>query len=651
MLVIVRHRRWIAGVALSAWCGAAAAATAGNERVFAGAVPGGAVRVLVVVADGPWPAGGLRIEDAAGAVLLAHVEADPNAYAELDAASQGALGALHRASASGAADANTASAVRALRLLSDWTFARAAGAGVELPAALHPKSVRVVLLNAAAEPAATLGPVTVQTDGGPPAPTALRATATASGVRLQWQTAASAATVPAYGYTVERSAGGDRDLLTRHALLLGLDKPGVATPFVDHAPPVETTVGYALRLVDVLGVPSAAATAEVYSPDFAAGAPPAGQVASAGKGVVTLSWTPAANSRARGLVVERAALIDGPYELLTPDGLSPQTARFEDRQVLPGAGYYYRVRAVTPGGALGPAADPVRARPLAASALPAPQGLVADVGTSQVSLRWQPVPGVALAGYIVERRATAAAPRWARLNSRLDPDTRYLDVVGPSAGGSFEYRVTAVASDEGVGAPSEVVRVALTDSVPPAAPVLLAASGTDGRVQIRFAAAEPVERTAQVALLRAESALEEGLVVGAPVAATAGSIGDDWVQAGRAYWYRLVAFDKAGNRGAETSAVEVRVAGAALPAPNAPAVVYAAQPAPRVTIDFDPPPPHARVIVEVERDDGAWRKVVGPMSGTSAVDLDPPGPHAKYRLVYVGENGGAGAPSAAATAK
>lgn len=117
--------------------------------------------------------------------------------------------------------------------------------------------------------------------------------------------------------------------------------------------------------MDVLGVPGAPTSTQVYSPDFAAGAPPAGQVAAAGHGVVTLTWAPLANSRAAGLMVERAQLADGPYEWLTPQGLAPQSARFEDRNVLPGASYYYRVRAVTPDGSLGPPPDPVRAQPLA----------------------------------------------------------------------------------------------------------------------------------------------------------------------------------------------------------------------------------------------------------------------------------------------
>ena len=615
-------------------------------RVYAARTPAGAVRVLLVT-DGAWPAGGLRIEDTSGAVLMAHVAADPAAAARLDAASQNALRALAHPLQATDPQARTAGTLLVLRVLSDFDFARAGGVAAELPAGTHAAALRVVLLNGDGTAAATLGPVTVAEDAGPPAATGLTAAAEPRGVILKWQAAAHAPAVPAYAYTVERTSGGAHESLTLHPQLLTMDK-GTANPFIDHAPPVETDVSYQLRLVDVLGVPSAPASVQVNSPDFAAGAPPPGLAANAGRGVVTLTWTGLANSRASGLMVERSQLADGPFEWLTPKGLSPQTTRFEDRDVHPGASYYYRVRAVSPGGSLGAAPDPVRAQPLAPAAPAAPQGLAAQVGTSQIVLTWNAVPGADLAGYIVERRASERSPRWARLNSRLNPATRYLDLIGAGGGGSFEYRVTAVATDEGVSAPSAVLRVALRNSEPPAPPVVLDVSGAEGRVQIRFAAAEPAEKTAQVALLRADSAADAGLVVGATVSAAAGTIIDEWVHPGQAYWYRLVAFDKDGNRSAESDGYSVRVAAVTLKKPSAPTVTYAAQPVPQMTVSYQAPPPHTRVLVQVQVDDGRWRTIAGPTVESSAVDLAPPSPHASYRIVYVGESGGGGQPSDAA---
>lgn len=636
--------------AILAAAGAAAAAGADTgSRIFAAQIPGGAVRVLVVMSNGQWPAGGLRIEDGNGAVLAAHVERDTEALAALDAGSRNALGAQQRLAAGGDAHARETSAILALRLLTDWNLARALGAGVELPAGHRPAAVRAVLLQANGTAGATLGPVPVQSDSGPPAPTALHAEAHAAGVELQWQTAAQSA-VPAYAYSVARGSGGAKEAITARPELLTMRSPGAPSPYLDRTPPVEATLTYELRLIDVLGVAGQPATVQVDSPDFEAGRPPAGQTAKAGRGLITLSWAAPANPRTSGLVVERSQLAAGPYERLTPDGLSPTSVRFEDRQVLAGASYYYRVRAVTPGGDLGSAGDPIRAQALSAAPLSAPAGLAADIGISQIALHWSPVPGLSLAGYIIERRGDPATSRWSRLNSRLLPEPHYLDVVGPSQGGGFDYRVTAVAADESSSPASSVLHVALVDSGTPSAPHVLSVSGADGHVQIHFTPAEPAARTVQVALLRSESAQEDGLVVGAPVAAGAGVIGDDWVRGGEVNWYRLVAFDKNGRRSPATDAYQIRVGAVNLPVPKAPSLSYTAEPAPRMTLKFDAPPAHVRVLVEVQSEDGHWKKVVGPLDGASALDLNPPGPQASYRIVYVGESGGAGVPSAAATA-
>ncbi len=546
--------------------------------------------------------------------------------------------------------AHQTSTILVLRLLSDWNLARALGAGVELAAGQHPAAVRAVLLQSDGAAGETLGPVTVQDDAGPPAPAALHAEARAAGIELQWQTAARTLAVPAYAYSVARGSGGAKEALTPRPELLTMRTPGAPSPYLDRAPPVGTTLSYEVRLVDVLGIASASAMAQVESPDFEAGRPPADQVAKPGRGLITLSWSVPANPRTSGLLIERSQLVDGPYERLTPDGLAPTSVRFEDRQVLAGASYYYRVRAVTPSGELGPAADPVRAQALSAAALSAPLGLIAEAGISQISVRWSPVPGLALAGYIIERRGDASTTRWARLNSRLLPEPRYLDVVAPSQGGGFDYRVTAVAADEAHSPPSAVLHVALVDSGTPSAPHVLSVSGADGHVQIHFAPAEPIAKTVQVALLRSESPQEEGLVVGAPVAAGSGLIEDDWVRGGEVNWYRLVAFDKNGHRSSTTDAYPIRVGAVKLPIPKAPSASYAVDPAPRVTLRFDAPPPHVRVLVEVESEDGHWKKVVGPLDGSSALDSNPPGPHANYRIVYLGESGGAGVPSAAAQA-
>jgi len=641
---VVRCRHLVVTLAL-ALCAPRAPAEDSGARALAAQVPGGAIRVLVVIGDGAWPAG-LRLEDEAGAILVAKLVPDAEAAKALDGASQVALAALKRLPERPGAEARSLGAVLALRLVSDWQFARAAGAAVELPADAHPRTVRVRALGGDDAPGAVLASAVVRPDAGPPAPTALRAEPGPTGITLRWTLAAGADAVPAYAYRVARGDAGGLEPLSLHPQLLTRDSAGAANPFTDHAPPGEVTVRYAVGLVDALGVPGATAEVSVYSPDVEASAPPAHLAAKGGRGSIALTWEPAGPGRTGGYSVERAQLVGGPYELLTPEGLDPKSSRWDDAHVLPGAAYYYRVRAVSANGSLGPAGDAVRAVSLASSPPPAPAGLHADVGATQVRLGWSPVPGD-VAGYVLERRAAPDAPRWTRLNAGLLPDAMYTDAVGASAGGTFEYRVTAIGNDEVPGAPSAAIKVALAATEPPPAPIVLAASGDGGRAELRFAPAEPVARTAQVALVRADAAGEDGLVVGAPVAAGAGVIRDEWVRAGQAYWYRLVAFDAAGQRSAESDAYRVRIAAPALPVPKAPLVAYAGTPSPAMTISFDAPPPHVKVLVQAETADGRWRTVAGPLDTTSATDHVPPGPRARYRIVYVREEGGPGVASAA----
>jgi len=621
----------------------------GASHLYSAVIPSGAVRVLIISPQGPWPAGGFRIEDDHGTVLVPKLLPDAALAATLDAASQTALASLARMASAGT-DSHTLLGLLTLRLVSDWDFARAAGAAVELPAGTRSRALVAVGLKADGSVATRLGPTPVVQDAAPPAVSSLHAAASAEGVTLEWQTPANAAAVPVYAYQVERNSGAVQERVTLHAQLMTLQKNNAPNPYVDHAPPVGVTLGYAVALVDVLGIAGTAATTTLFSPDFEAGAPPSQLHAQGGRGLITLTWASGSSARTAGLVVERAQLVDGPYEQLTPEGLNPKLARFEDHQVQPGANYYYRVRAVTADGSLGASGDPVRAAALAATPLAAPQGLAAEVGSSEVALHWQPVAGTSLAGYIIERRASANATRRARLNTRLVSQTAYLDRVGPSAGGSFEYRVTAVATDEGQSAPSAGLKIALKDTTPPEPPRLVTSSGADGQVEIHFTAAEPAGKSAQVLLLRSESAEEEGLVIGAPVAAAAGLIRDTWVEGGTAYWYHLVALDAAGNRSALSEAFRVRVAAATLPLPAAPQVSYSKDPAPQVTLKFAPPPPHVLILVEVARADGSWRILQGPMEGSSAIDTDPPAAQASYRIVYVAESGGPGRASAAVTA-
>ena len=72
-------------------------------------------------------------------------------------------------------------------------------------------------------------------------------------------------------------------------------------------------------------------------------------------------------------------------------------------------------------------------------------------------------------------------------------------------------------------------------------------------------------------------------------------------------------------------------------------MVYAAQPAPQVTVSFESPPPHVRAIVQVGLPDGTWRAVAGPTTENRAVDAVSGAPVVTTRSsVFIRGEGGFG---------
>jgi len=119
-------------------------------------------------------------------VLAAHVERDTDAFAALDADSRNAILVQQRLAANGGARAPQASTILTLRLVSDWNLGARDGCRRGVAAALHAASIRVVLLQSNGAAAATLGPVPVQNDVGPPGArgTARRSTCRRGGVAV-----------------------------------------------------------------------------------------------------------------------------------------------------------------------------------------------------------------------------------------------------------------------------------------------------------------------------------------------------------------------------------------------------------------------------------------------------------------------------------
>ena len=420
--------------------------------------------------------------------------------------------------------------------------------------------------------------------------------------------------------------------------------------FTDIAPPKESRATYRIFSIDMFGRRSRPKASTLFVPDLSALVPPAAVVATPGKNQVDLTWEPNPSPFTSGYVVERSLLRTGLFTPVTPDGLDAGKSKYEDKDVMGGTTYFYRVRSMDPRGNLGHPSLVAVATPENRQAPPTPENLKADVGRTRVRLTWDRVK-FPVAGYKVERRAKGAE-KWALLTPRVVPDPMFDDHTGLHTQGEFSYRVTAVALDNKESKPSRNVKAVLLDTVSPNPPRITDIDGSNGKVVLNFQAAPPEADAASFLVVRSVSPEDPGLVIGDPLPAKTTRFEDTFVAVGKKYWYRVVAVDAVGNRSDLSWARDVIVANPPIPVPPKPSLEVGSDPLRHVQISFTLPKDDLEVIVQRYVDGQGWRALTGGIKNASnAMDLSPPvQPKVKYRLVYRAANGVAGEPSPAAEA-
>jgi len=604
----------------------------------------GNVRLIWLIKSHSWPEGGWQIQDDKGNILVKQLKpAQARQLRGLSKAEKQQALSLLRLSKQHTAKQRQKIVNRAeWYAITDWEFAKAVGLATELhwlPAGKHHyaiialsakgKSTKVKLVSNPID-AHVATPLPKQVEQ-------LQLKQHEAAVELYWQPVPQRIHDKVYTFAVTRSSQTESGkVLTGPGQLFNYKKRHKAPTFVDWEPPVEQQVIYQVYSVDVLGRRSEPTTANLFVADIDALRPPADLTANASPGKIKLKWKPNSNKHTRGIFVARAYLHQGPYEMLQREPLAPDSTHFVDTSVQGGTDYFYRLYAMNSRGDLGPPSDPVAAVPRSLKPPLTPGKLHTQVGMTRVRLSWQAVP---CAGYIVERR-DPAGKRWSRLNERLTPEPRYDDHIGSGNGGRFEYRVIAVAEDNQHSQSSEIVKVRLHDSEPPAQPKIISARGGNGRVELKFEPGEPAKDSQQFMVLRAGSADEPGLVLGDPLTASTRSYKDDWVEAGQRYWYRIVAVDATGNRSQPSDAVRVYVANPDIPVAVKPTAKFVKQPMRLVKLRFHTPPQGLHALVQASMDGLHWHTVYGPAAGDSAIDSNPPRHGTvRYRVMYQAANG------------
>lgn len=602
---------------------------------------------------GPWPRGGFRLERIAGRtheLVAKQIEPTSALATNLSKEDRTLLGKLVATLAKGEPGRQTTIAVE-MRSALEPSFGDAAGLRAYDREQRGERRYRLSGLDLAGKVLWSIE--TAALDPGvatppPAAPQGLTAVQQNDGLSLSWD--APGKSSKAYAFHVARSIGSGSYVPLTPEPRLSLHEPGAKRrSFVDPHPRLGNT-RYRVRWVDALGRSSAPAQITVRIRDLAALAPPDDVTAAAKGGRIEVQWKTKSTKATAGYRIERARRIEGPFVTVTPRPLPRTVNNWMDSSVREGTAYFYRLRSLV-GSDLGDP-SPV-ASVVARSATPPtrPTGLEAKAGRTRVRLTWQP-EAHALAGYLVERQTPSG--HWVDLNARLGQEVRYDDRLGPQDGGTLRYRVIAVAFDNQMSSPSQVVSVQLPDTVPPDPPRLLAIDGADGRVELHLAAAPPAAETQRILVLRSSRADDIGVVVGSPLTGTDKKVDDPFVRVGQDYYYRLVALDAAGNRSNPSPPLHVIVEPPPIPVAPAPELKWQVRPFPRVAIRFPQPPAGYAIVVQRRlAGGGAWVVLGAPTQSSEVFDIQlPRGTDTIwYRIAYQADSGKRGAPSPAVSVK
>jgi len=298
----------------------------------------------------------------------------------------------------------------------------------------------------------------------PVAPANLTATAGNGVVTLTW-TASAGAT----GYSVQRATtdGGPYTQLAQVAA-------PTSNGYTDSSVTNGTTYYYVVQTLTAAG--SSANSPQVSATPGVPGvspAPPTNLTATAGNGVVTLTWT--ASAGATGYNVKRATTSGGPYTQLA----AVTSSGYTDSSVINGVTYYYVVSTLTAAGESANSAQ-VSATPNAQSMAPAaPTNLTATPGNAVVTLTWTASAGAT--GYNVKRATSNGGP----YTQLAAPSSNAYTDSSVTNGTTYYYVVSAINS---TGESANSAQVSATPSAPPPAPTNLTATAGDTQVSLTWSA-------------------------------------------------------------------------------------------------------------------------------------------------------------------
>ncbi len=366
----------------------------------------------------------------------------------------------------------------------------------------------------------------------PTVPAGVTATLSAGAVVVSWT--ASTDNIGVTGYDILRNGAS-----------IGT---ATATTFTDSAPPIGVALVYSVTATDAAGNVSAAGAAPALTiADTAAPAAPAGVTATLSAGSVVVSWTASTDNVA---VTGYNILRNG-----TAIGTSTATT-FTDAAPPAGAALTYSVVAFDSAGNQSPAGAATPLTITDTTAPTAPTGVTATISAGTVIVGWTAATdNVAVTGYRVLRNG-------ANLATLPGSATSFTDTA-PPPGIALTYSVVALDAAGNASPAGTATAVTVADTAAPSVPTGLTASRLGAGVVLSWTASTDNVGVTGYGVYRD----------GALVTTVTVTTWTDPNPATGAHTYAVDAVDAAGNRSAQTAAINVTIGDTA--APTAPASVSA----------------------------------------------------------------------------
>jgi titin len=376
----------------------------------------------------------------------------------------------------------------------------------------------------------------------PEAPAGVTAVAVSSSqIDVAWQDVAGES-----GYRVQRSPDGLSGWVQ-----VGATGQGVVS-FSDTGLAVSTTYFY--RVVAGNGGGDSAPSA-VVSATTAAPPPPPPSAPEAPSGVtavavsssqVDLGWQDVAGES--GYTVQRSLNGVSGWDQVGTTG--QDVVSFSDTGLAASTAYFYRVVASNGGGDSPPSAVVSATTATAPPVAPAGVSAVA-ASSSRIDVAWQDVAGES--GYSVQRSLDGMSG-WVQVGANGQNVVSFTD-SGLAASTTYFYRVVA-SNSSGDSAPSVIVSAttfALAETQPPTAPTKLKATVAKGKVNLAWTGStDGGSGVAGYRVYRSSTGLEGSFMLLTTTASTSASVN---APSGVALWYRVSAYDVAGNESAPCPAV------------------------------------------------------------------------------------------------